>query len=106
MTKRSIINVIVLTLITCGIYELYWLYVTAEELNAKDKTEPPLTNYIVAILLALITCGIYGIYWNYKFFVKADKALGTDNWMINFILSLFGFEIVSVVLVQDSINKQ
>ncbi|MCR5113222.1 MAG: DUF4234 domain-containing protein [Acholeplasmatales bacterium] len=105
MTKRSIVTIIILSLITCGIYAIYWTYVTANELNAKDNTEAPLTNYIVAFLLGIITCGIYMIYWNYKFYVKADKALGTDSWIVNFILSILGLEIVSMALVQDSINK-
>ena len=105
MTKRSVITVIILSLVTCGIYSLYWTYVTAEELNAKDNTEAPLTNFIVAFLLGWITCGIYLLYWDYKFYVKADKALGTENWIVNFILSIFGFGIVSQALIQDSINK-
>ena len=58
MTNRSILTVILLSIFTCGIYLIYWMYVTTEELNANDPTEP-LTNYIVAIILSIVTCFIY-----------------------------------------------
>lgn len=104
MKNRSVVSVILLSIFTCGIYSIYWTYVTAEDLNSEDSNEP-LMNYILAILLSVITCGIYGIYWNYKFYQKADRVTGANNLILNFILSLFGFSIVSTAVVQDQINK-
>ncbi|MBE6136938.1 MAG: DUF4234 domain-containing protein [Erysipelotrichaceae bacterium] len=104
MQRRSIAGVIILSLFTCGIYSIYWFYVVAEDLNRREP-EDPLMNYILAILVSIVTCGIYGIYWNYKFFKKLDKAVGEDNVVLNFILTLFGFSIVSQAIAQNSINN-
>ena len=37
MTKREVIAVILLSIFTCGIYAIYWHYVTAEELTAQAE---------------------------------------------------------------------
>ena len=62
-------------------------------------------NFLAAFLLGIITCGIFLIYWEYKFFSKGDKVTRSNNCILNFILSLFGFSIVSMAIQQDSINK-
>lgn len=41
MKKRSPVGVFILSLITLGIYDLYWLVVTKKELNAKTHTKTP-----------------------------------------------------------------
>lgn len=104
MTKREVFAVILLSLFTCGIYAIYWHYVTTEELN---RVEPnyPLNNYILAIVFGIFTCGIYLIYWQYKFYKKVDIVTGESNMTINFVLSLLGLSIVSQAIVQNSINN-
>lgn len=104
MKNRSVVAVILLSIFTCGIYLLYWTYVTAEDLNSADSNEP-LMNYILAILLGWVTCGIYLLYWNYKFFQKADKVTGANNCILNFVLSLFVSTVIPAAIVQDQINK-
>ncbi|MCR5350611.1 MAG: DUF4234 domain-containing protein [Acholeplasmatales bacterium] len=105
MTKRSIVTFILLSLFTCGIYSLYWYYVTTEELNKCETSTPSIQNFIVAFLLGIITCGIYTIYWEYKFYSKFDKLYGTNNAVLYLILSILGFSIVSTALIQNSINE-
>lgn len=38
MKQRSVATVIILSIVTCGIYALYWLYVTAEDLENEGQT--------------------------------------------------------------------
>ena len=104
MTKRDVFLVIFYTIITCGIYQIYWMYVTTEELNKKDQGEP-LQNYIVALLLSIVTCGIYGIYWLYKFYRKVDVVTNENNYLLNLLLSLFCSGIVGMAIAQNSFNK-
>jgi hypothetical protein len=104
MTNRSILTVILLSIFTCGIYQIYWMYVTTEELNANDPTEP-LTNYILAIILSLVTCGIYGFIWNYKFYKKVDAVAMTDDCLLSYLLSLFVSPLIGMGIAQNSFNK-
>lgn len=104
MTRRDVFLVIFYSIITCGIYSIYWFYRTTEELNQFEKNEP-LQNYIVAILLSIVTCGIYGIYWMYKFYRKVDNVTRENNCIINLVLSLFFSGLVGMAIVQNSLNK-
>ncbi len=105
MKNRSVVSVVLLSIFTCGIYELYWYYVMAEDMNNADKTKPNLTNFIIAILLSIITCGIYGIYWMFRFYEKSDAITKKSNLILYFILSFFGLSIVSNALLQSDINE-
>ena len=65
MKERNIGVSIILTLVTCGIYGIYWfIAITDDARLASGDTQAPSGG--IAFLLTLVTCGIYGIYWAYK----------------------------------------
>ena len=107
-TARSVPVVILLSIITCGIYNLYWLYITASEV--KNYTNDPAINPGVELLLCIVTCGIYTIYWYYKYSKKVYEAQvasgvpnATDNTVLNTILALFFYPAAQGIL-QSSLN--
>ena len=65
-TQRSLLKYVLLTIVTCGIYGLYFTYELARDINimcAEDgKTTPGLLKLV---LLSLVTCGIYSFVWYY-----------------------------------------
>lgn len=64
---RGIVSFILLDLITCGIYGLYFVYKMAEELNiACDGDGEQTPGLLPFILLSIVTCGFYAYYWYYK----------------------------------------
>ena len=66
-TDRSMITVMLLSIITCGIYGYYFCYTLARDMNvmcAGDGEETP--DIVIFILLSLVTCGLYSYYWYYK----------------------------------------
>lgn len=65
-TDRSIILYILLTLVTCGIYSLYFIYCLARDVNTVCAGDGQKTNGLgMYILLSIVTCGIYPIIWMY-----------------------------------------
>ncbi len=99
MKKRSIGLAILFTIITFGIYGIYWficLTNDSNEINPENKT----ASGGLAFLFTLISFGIYGIYWNYKLGVKL-----TGSGVLYLILSLIGFGWVNYILAQSEINK-
>ena len=65
--KRELWVTILLNLVTCGIYSLFFVYDLARDSNKMcegDKEETP--GLAVYILLSIVTCGIYQLYWEYK----------------------------------------
>ncbi|MCL2322622.1 MAG: DUF4234 domain-containing protein [Oscillospiraceae bacterium] len=105
---RSPVIVLLLGIVTCGIYYLYWLYITATELKAytnRGDINPGLD------LVLCILCFPYQIYWFYKYskiiYEEQMKltSVATDNSIINVILSIFGLGIVSAIIMQSDLNN-
>lgn len=64
--RRSLAVFIVLSIITFGIYELYWIYKLAQDMNAICYGDGRHTGGLLKfVLLGLITFGIYPIVWWY-----------------------------------------
>ena len=63
--KRSPVAVLLLSIVTCGIYQLYLIYKVSQEIRdfRGDNSISPGTE----LLLSIITCGLYEIYWFYKY---------------------------------------
>ena len=107
--ERNIAMVIILSLITCGIYGIYWFVKMTDE--AKQLSSSDNAGGGLAFVYTLITCGIYTIYWNYKMgknMYEAGQKYGInieDNSVIYLVLSLFGLGIVSECLMQNDLNK-
>ena len=107
--QKNIATAIILSIITCGIYFYVWMYDITESANvATNKSE---ITPGMAILLSIITCGIYSIYWNYKMgkqIYEARIAKGmnaSDNSILYLILSLLGWSIINVALMQSDLNE-
>ncbi len=102
---RSVAVAIILSIVTCGIYGIYWLVVLNDEINALTG-DTTAASGIVVFLLSLVTCGIYGIYWAYVMGRKVAYLNRTaDSGVINLIIALFGFQIINLALFQDAVNR-
>ena len=111
MTKRSIPLAIVFTLVTVGLYAIYWIYTLTEDAHAAAGERTTASGGMV-ILFSVITCGIYSFYWLYKMgetIIMAKQRRGmtvdTNLPIIYLVLALFGFGIISYALMQNSLNE-
>ena len=106
MKKRSIAVAILLTIITCGLYAVYWFVKLTDEVNYVSNTRSD-TSGIMAMLLALVTCGIYTLYWSYKMGEKLDRCTGQNSsrGTMYLLLNLVGAGIINFALIQDTLNK-
>ena len=108
--KRNIALCIIFTIITLGIYGIYWFVKLHNEAKIVAG-ESEGTSAGVAFLLTLITCGIYGFYWNYKQGEKLDQACAnrglptSSRAVVYLVLSIFALSIISYALMQDTINQ-
>ena len=103
--QKNIVVCILLTLVTCGLYGIYWLY-TLNEAALKANSQEWSTSSGIVILLMIVTCGIYTLYWNYKMGNVFETINGgRNNSLLFLILTIFGFQIVNYCIMQDDINK-
>lgn len=105
--KRSIVLCIILSLITCGLYGMYWDCCIADDMNAISGHEDDTPGWKV-IVFSIITCGIYWFYWLYKLGSRLDEMAGNPSGskgLIFLIVSLLGFSIIPICITQSEINK-
>lgn len=108
--RRSIVTGILITLITCGIYGLYWQFKQMATLNAwLGRNE---YSFWLWFFLCILTCGIFGLYYEYKMAcgineIQTDKGMYADQNLpiICVALALFGVGIASLAIQQYQINK-
>ena len=107
--RREIVTAIILSIVTCGIYGLYWFVCLTDDANTISG-DTGATSGGMALVLTIITCNIYGIYWAYKMGERLDNAKAArglpakGNGVVYLILWLFGFGIVANALMQDELN--
>lgn len=73
--KRDGLAVSILTLVTLGIYSLFFWYKYGRDVHRICKDDGKYTtNFIVVLLLSIITLGIYYIYWIYQMAGRLETA--------------------------------
>ena len=106
--QRNIALCIILSLVTCGIYGLYWFVCLTDDTNAVANEEG--TSGVMALVLTIVTCGIHGLYWAYKCGEKLDQAKvsrglpASNGGVLYLILYIFG-GIIAYALIQNELNK-
>lgn len=105
--QRNIAVCIILSIVTCGIYGLYWLACLTNDTNTVAKTEG--TSGVVTVLLTIVTCNIYSLYWGYKQGEKIDIAkqnhgLPAGNSNVLYLLLCLFIPVVAWALMQNELN--
>lgn len=96
MKNRSVIAVLLLTIVTLGIYGIYWSVVTKIEMNKRGATIP--TAWLIII-------PIVNIWWMWKYSEGVDKEThGALSTVISFLL-LFLLGVIGMMIIQHEFNK-
>ncbi|MDI6740368.1 MAG: DUF4234 domain-containing protein [Candidatus Edwardsbacteria bacterium] len=96
MKKRNPIAVLLLPLITFGIYAIVWYVKTKTEMVAKGAVIP--TAWLLIIPLV-------NIWWMWKYSEGVEKVTGAKlSGVLAFIL-LFFLGCIGAAIIQDSFNK-
>jgi len=95
LKERNILLVYILGFVTLGIYFLYWMYKTKNELNELGANIPSFILYFIPIV---------NIYWLYRYTEGWAYVTKKDNAVIYFILFLL-VGIIMPYLVQRDLNE-
>lgn len=110
VASRSVALCIILSIVTCGIYGIYWMICLANDLNAASGRHGDTSGGIV-FLLSIVTCGIYGYYWAYKAgekvdIIKTGRGISSSGTGILYLLlQFFGLGIIFYALAQSELNN-
>lgn len=107
--QRNIALCIILSIVTCGIYGMYWYVCITDDMNAALDEQG--TTGVKALLFTIITCGLYGFYWAYRMGEKADALKAkrgepaSNSGILYIVLSVFGLGIVAWAIIQNELNQ-
>lgn len=110
--ENFIINIpayVIFTIITCGLFNLYWNYRQMEACNfLLGRREFDFAKWL---LLSIITCGIYHIYYQYKMGSaiveiqgKMGKPVNTNLPVLSLVVTVVCLSIVADCVHQNEIN--
>ncbi len=95
-TQRSPAAVFFLTMITCGIYALFWFKGTGEELAAKGAEIPPWWHMLIPIL---------GLIWLWNWSKGLEKASGGELAASNTFMLIWFLGGIGMAMRQSALNK-
>ena len=109
--KRNIVLSVILSIVTFGIYSIYWFIVLTNEINRESWRDKDLSGG-VSFILTLITFGLFGLYWAFKMGEKVDVLgsrykpnAGDGTKVLYLIIELLGFNLVNLILCQYELNN-
>lgn len=101
---------ILFSLLTCGIYTLFWQHRQIQVLNAWLGREE--LSFLTWLGLSILTCGVFGLYYEYKMAQALNEVQERNDQRVNgelavlcVGLAVFSFGLVSMAIQQDEINK-
>ena len=94
--RRNPVAVVILSIITFGIYGIYWFVKTKDEINSLGAEIP--TAWLLIIPIA-------NLYFEYKYAEGFSTFVKKDDSAIMWFLLLFFVGIVTVAIFQVELNK-
>ena len=102
--QRNVVTAVILSLITCGIYGIYWAIVMAKDaVSVKDPSDDGLLEIILMLFLPFL-----GFFLAEKKLAEGCAAKGiahSDNSILYLVLGLVGLGIVNFCMLQSDLNK-
>lgn len=96
MQNRNPFIVILLSIVTLGIYSLVWLIKTKNEMNAKGAQIPTAWLIIVPFV---------NYYWLWKYSEGVEKVTNDQMSTVIAFLLLFFLEFIGMAIIQDKFNN-
>lgn len=102
--ERNIVTAVILSIITCGIYGIYWVICLAREaVSVKDPEDSGILEIVLMLFLPFL-----GFFLAEKKLAEGCQAKGiahSDNSILYLILGLVGLGIVNYCMMQNDLNK-
>ena len=111
LQRRDIATCIILSIVTFGIYGIYWFIKMVDEVNRVSNDQTAFSGG-VTWLLSFVTFGIYGWYWYYQAgkkmnYAKQVRNMPTENSVefLYLLLAVFRMGIVAKCLIQNDLHN-
>lgn len=108
--ERDIVKCVILSIVTCGIWGLVWIYQIGTDIAMLRGDNKPAV--VTDLLLTFVSCGLWGFVCAYRWpdalneeLSRRGQQVDTNLPAMSLVMSFFGFQIVGMVLMQEALNK-
>ena len=101
--NRNIITCLLLSVITCGVYCIYWAFMVGQEaVSVKDEEDRGILEGILCAMVPFI-----GFYLAEKKFAQgcADRGIEHENRSVMYLIIGLIVPIVDLCIMQNDLNK-
>lgn len=74
--------VLLLSIVTCGIYTFVYLYQVTKDLNTMAGNDGHTVDPTMVVVLSIVTCGIYTYWWYYQMGNRIQRMGNANNIMV------------------------
>ena len=96
MRNRSVAGLLVLTIVTLGIYGLYWMVSTKREMNNLGAQIP--TSWLIIIPIA-------NIWWVWKYSEGVEHVTGGKMTAVLAFILQYLLGVIGMMIIQNEFNK-
>jgi hypothetical protein len=101
---------LILSIVTCGLYNIYWNYRQMRAMNALLGREE--YEFVKWLVLSIVTCGLYHVYYEYKMGSDLQTWLDQNGVVVSpnlgvvgLALSIVGLTVIADAVYQHELNK-
>ena len=108
LQNKNVVTVVLLSIVTCGIYNLVWVWQTSDALHQQGKNSivEPIVQFVLYLLTAQIGWIIFSISADNNLnAIRAQRGLPAKDNKILYIILAIVFPIAVTALVQNEINE-
>ena len=109
-TERDVVKYIILSIVTCGIWGLVWVYQVGTDIAMLRGDDKP--SVVVDLVLSFVSCGLWGFVCAYRWpeylneeLARRGRTVDTNLPAMSLLMAFFGLHVVGLVLMQESLNK-
>ena len=98
-------RILLLMIVTCGLYVIYWFYRSSKFTKENGKNVNPILRTVLFFIPIVNLVAIYLLFYDIKNIVKTKDI--SFNVPINFVLFIFGYllSLWSIINIQEAMNE-
>jgi len=109
-TERDVVKYILLSIVTCGLWGMVWVYQVGTDIATLRGDDKP--SVVLDLVLTFVSCGLWGFVCAYRWPEYLNEELGRRGRSVDsnlpamsLLMAFFGLHVVGLVLMQESLNK-
>lgn len=107
---RDLVTCVLLSIVTCGIYLLWWTVQVGRDIaTLRGDDKPPVTR---DVLLLLLTCGVWSFFIAYQWPLwlqdvqrQRGRTVDPNLPVLSLVLNFLGLHLVPLILMQQALNE-